>query len=146
MIPKNLSHCYKGSEPHVRLLSLGIQQRDWESPGNLTLKEMGSDYRISTELGKTVSILGGVHKQSIVCTKTQGKRAVTHRRLNQTYLWLLKGLLWRHGSAVAHSGDGHPGSISPGPLTPTIDPTDPRAWSPQAKQLTWKEHNPTHHR
>jgi len=24
--------------PHVRLPSLGIQQRDWESSGNLTLK------------------------------------------------------------------------------------------------------------
>jgi len=30
-----------GPEPHVRLLSLKIRQRDWEFPGNLTLKASG---------------------------------------------------------------------------------------------------------
>ena len=41
MIPRNSSHCCRGSEPHVRLPSLGLQKRDWESPGNLTLKATG---------------------------------------------------------------------------------------------------------
>jgi len=36
--PKKILHCCKSSRPHNRLPNLGIQQRDWESPGNLTLK------------------------------------------------------------------------------------------------------------
>ena len=35
---EKFSHCYEGSEPHIKLPSLGIQQREWESPRNLTLK------------------------------------------------------------------------------------------------------------
>ena len=35
IIPKKFSYFCEGSEPHVRPSSLGIQQRDWESPGNL---------------------------------------------------------------------------------------------------------------
>ena len=38
VILKKFSPCCKGSEPRNRLPSLGIQQRDWESPGNVTLK------------------------------------------------------------------------------------------------------------
>ena len=41
VIPKKLSHCCEGSRPHIRLSSLGIQPRDWESLGNLTLKATG---------------------------------------------------------------------------------------------------------
>ena len=41
MVPKKFSHCCEDSEPHVTLPSLGTQQRDWESPGNLTLKHSG---------------------------------------------------------------------------------------------------------
>jgi hypothetical protein len=33
--------CCEGSEPHIRLPRLGIQQMDWESSGNLTLKASG---------------------------------------------------------------------------------------------------------
>ena len=35
---KMFSHSCEGSKPHVRLPSLGSWQRDWESPGNLTVK------------------------------------------------------------------------------------------------------------
>ena len=38
---KKFSHYCEGSEPHSRLPSLGIQQRDWESPGNLELRVSG---------------------------------------------------------------------------------------------------------
>ena len=38
---KEISHCCDSSEPHVRLHTLGIQQKDWESPENLTLKAGG---------------------------------------------------------------------------------------------------------
>ena len=31
----------RSSRPYIRLLSLGIWTRDWESPGNLTLKASG---------------------------------------------------------------------------------------------------------
>ena len=34
-------NCCEGLEPHVRLHSLGTQQRDWKSPGNLTMKVNG---------------------------------------------------------------------------------------------------------
>jgi len=40
IIPKE-SHCYEGSEPHIRLPSLGSWQRNWKSPGSLTLKASG---------------------------------------------------------------------------------------------------------
>ena len=33
--------CCEGSEPYIRLPRLGIQQMDWESSGNLTLKASG---------------------------------------------------------------------------------------------------------
>lgn len=38
IIKKKFSHCCEGSESHIRLPSLGIRQRDWEPPGNLTRK------------------------------------------------------------------------------------------------------------
>ena len=38
IIPKKFSHCCEDSEPHIRLSSLRIQERDWDSPRNLTLK------------------------------------------------------------------------------------------------------------
>ena len=38
IIPKKSSYCCEGSKPCVRLPSLGIQQKGWESPGTLTLK------------------------------------------------------------------------------------------------------------
>ena len=37
-IPKKFSHSCEDSEDHIRVSSLGIQQRDREFPGNLTLK------------------------------------------------------------------------------------------------------------
>ena len=60
----------------VRLPSVGIQQRDWESPGNLNLKPVGFDYKTSTGLGETDSSLGG-HQQNLAHTKTQRKGSVT---------------------------------------------------------------------
>ena len=38
IIPKKFLLCCEGSRPHIRLLSLEIWPRDWEFPGNLTLK------------------------------------------------------------------------------------------------------------
>ena len=85
---------------------------------------------------------------------TRGKEQWAHRRLSQTYLWVLEALLRRWGLAVACHGNRDTGSSSPGrrPLawalleiavSPTIEPVDSRAESPQAKQLTWKEPSPS---
>jgi len=38
---EKFSHYCEGSKPHIRLPSLGIQQRDRESPGNLDLRASG---------------------------------------------------------------------------------------------------------
>ena len=38
IIPKQFSYCCKSSRTHNRFPNLGIQQSDWEPPGNLTLK------------------------------------------------------------------------------------------------------------
>jgi len=42
-----------------------------------------------------------------------GERSHDPTGNNQTYLLVLKGLLWRHGSAVAYCMDGGPGSSNP---------------------------------
>ena len=75
-IPMKFSHCCEGSEPHIRLPSLSIQKRDWESPGNLTLKASRIWWQDFHRPGRnTDSTLQG-HKQKLVCTKTQQKGAV----------------------------------------------------------------------
>ena len=56
-------------------------------------RSAGFDYRTSTGLGETET-LGG-HKQNLVCTRTQGKGAVPHKRLSPTCLWVFGGLLQR---------------------------------------------------
>ena len=38
IIPKKFPHCCESTRVHNRFPNLGIQQRDWESPENLTLK------------------------------------------------------------------------------------------------------------
>ena len=46
---------------------------------------MGFDYRTYTGLGETeTEFLGGTNKQNLVCTKTQGKAAVTAPRPPET--------------------------------------------------------------
>ena len=75
-----------------------------------------------------------------------------HRRLNQTYLLVLEGLLWRHGLEMArHGGRGtDSSSLGRSPLVlvlleVAINLTiNPRAGLPQANQPTGREHNPTH--
>ena len=121
--------------------SLGIQQRDWESPGNLALRVSGiwSQAFQRTE-GTRDSSLGG-HKQNFVCIKTQRRGAVTTRRLNQYYLLMLEGLLWRERLAGAHHRNRvtrrspSAWSLLEFTINPTIELADPRAGSPQAKQL-----------
>ena len=61
----------------------------------------GLDYRTSTRLAETDSSLGG-HKQILCTPSPRGKEQWPHRRLNQNYLQVLEGLLWRCGLARVH--------------------------------------------
>ena len=72
----------------------------------------GFDCRASTGLGETETpLLEGTYK--VVCAPgPRGKEQWPHRRLNQTYLLVLEGLLQRRGVAVAHCGDKDTGSSS----------------------------------
>ena len=73
--PKQFSHCCESSRPHNSLLNLDIWQRDWEAPGNLTLKISGIWLQNFHRTGETQAL--GRHKQNPVCTRTQEKGAVT---------------------------------------------------------------------
>ena len=114
----------------------------------------GLDCRISTGLGKTETPFLQDTGKAWCAPGTRGKEQWPHRRLSQTYLWVLEALLRRWGLAVACHGNRDTGSSSPGrrPLawalleiavSPTIEPVDSRAESPQAKQLTWTEPSPS---
>ena len=139
VMPKKLSHCWEGSGPHIRLPSLGIWPRDWESPGNLTLKATGVGVG-----GGGQRILEGTSK--ILCaSRPRGEEQWAHRRLSQTYLWVFGHLLQRHGLAVAHHKERGPGSSNPGRCvstevllevnnSPTIESVDSSTRWPQAQQ------------
>ena len=100
------------------------------------------------------------HKQNLACTKTQRKGAATHRRLNQNYalvlggspveVWVGRGSPqglghWQQQSEKVSLGNPPLVTLLEVIINPTIEPTDPRAGSPQYKQLPRREHNPTHH-
>ena len=55
----------------------------------------------------------GRHTQGVMCTGTQSK-AMIHRSLDQTYLWVLEGLLRKQGSALAHCGTRTLVMVDPG--------------------------------
>ena len=108
IIPKNFSHCYEGSEPHVRLPSLGIQQRTGNPfvQGIWSWRPVGFGHKTSTGLGETETpVLEGTSKVLHV-PRPRGKEQWPHRRRNQNYLLVLEGLLWRHGLAGAHHRNG----------------------------------------
>ena len=70
IITKKFSQCCKGSEPHVRLPSLGIpRESDLETQRDLIT-------RLPQDWGNRDSRLGG-HKQNHAHTKTQRKGAET---------------------------------------------------------------------
>ena len=114
LIPQMSTHWSEGSEPHVRLPNLGIRQWEEKFLQNHTLKASGIWLQDFDRTGwNRDSTLGG-HTQSSVHIGTQGKEQWPHRRLNQTYLLVLEGLLWRWGVAVSHHEDKDTGSRSSG--------------------------------
>ena len=95
LIPKKSTHWSEGSEPHVRLPNVGVQQWEYEFLENQTLKSSGiclQDFNRAG--GNRDSTLGG-QTQSSMRIGTQGKEQWCQRRLNQTYLLVLEGLLQR---------------------------------------------------
>ena len=123
--------------------SLGAQQRNWESSGNLTGKASGiwlQDFHRTG--GNRDSTLGG-HKQNLACTKTQRKRAVTPQETEPKLPAMLEGILWRCGSAGAHhrdrgdwqqlSGNVSFGVNPLGEINLTTEPIDLRVGSPRPK-------------
>ena len=74
LIPKKLLHYCKTSRAHNRFPNLGILQRVWELPGNLTLKASGIWLQNFHRTGETDT---GGHKQNLVLTRTPDKGAVT---------------------------------------------------------------------
>ena len=115
----------------------------------------GFDYRTSRRLGgKETPLLEGAKKKNRQdAPRPRRKEQWPYRRLNHTYLLVLEGLLWRHGSALAHRRDGSTGSISPGRcplalLEVTINsitqPVDGGVWSRPVKKLTGRECSPTY--
>ena len=149
-----ISHSCEGSKPHVRLPSQGIWQRDWESPGNLTVK--------ASRLWLQDSHMTG--KQRPHCSRAQTKSCVLQdpgeRSSDPTGDWTrptttVGGSPMEVGVSSGSSwGQGHWRQQSwkmplvwvllEVTINPTTEPTDSRAGSPQAKQLTGREHNPTH--
>ena len=109
-------------------------------PGNTT-KGLGSpqgiwpwrpvrfDYRTSTGLREMETpVLKGTNK-ILRAPRPRGKEQWLHRRLNQNYMLVLEGLLWRHGLAGASHRDRDTGSNRP-EKSPLVSPH--RACRPQS--------------
>ena len=116
-VPQKSTHWSEGSEPDVRLPNLGVwqQEKEFLEKQNLTASGIWLQDCDRTG-GNRDSTLGG-HTQSSVHVRTRGgagKEQWPHRRLNQTYLLVLEGLLRRQGLAVAHWWDKDIGSRSSG--------------------------------
>ena len=82
IVPKKFLHSCKNFRPYNKLPNLGIQQRNWESPGNLALKVSQQD--LITELSQDV------------CTpKPRRKEQWPQKRVKQTCLCVFWSLQWR---------------------------------------------------
>jgi len=91
---------------------LGIQQRDQESQGVWPWRPPESDYGTFTGLEETETLEGT--NKTVHAPRSRGKEQWPHRRLNQNYLLILEGLLWKHGLARDWCRDGGTGSSSLG--------------------------------
>ena len=129
LILQKSTHWSEGSEPHVRLPNLEVWQWEEEFLENQTLKASGICLQdFDRTGGNRDSTLGG-HKQSSVHVGTQGKEQWPHRRLNQTYLLVLEGLLQKRVVAVSHCEDKDTGSRRLG-STPWHEPSQSLPISP----------------
>ena len=86
-------------------------QRDWESPGNLTLKVHGIWLQNSTGLGKQTR---GGHKQNVLCTRTPEKAATAPQKPEPDLPGVSSSLWRRHGLTAACRGARGTERHSPG--------------------------------
>ena len=105
ILPKKFSHFSKHSKVHNRFPNLGIQQRDWEPPGNLTLKASGI-WLQNFQNAEETEILGG-YKQNLLHTGTQEKGVLIPQEtepdlpvsVQESWVeaWVDSGLPWGQG-------------------------------------------------
>ena len=108
---KEFSRCCEGPRPQKRLPNLEIQQRDWKSPGNLTMKVSRIWLQNFHRTGETET--PGGNKQNPVRTRTQVKGAATPQGIEPDLP--VFGSLWqRCGSTAACQRVRDDGSSSPG--------------------------------
>ena len=94
----------------------------------------------STGLRETETLILEGTKKILLAPTPRGKQQWPNRWLNQNYLLVLDGLLWRRGLAGAHHRDQGPGSIRLGrsPLQFTINvTTDPTGTRSQSASIHW---------
>ena len=90
--------------------------------GIWTWRPVGFDCKTSTRLRVTKTpVLEGTNK-TLPTPRLRGKEQWLHRRLNQKYLLVLEGLLWKHGLESAHHGDGDTGTNSLGRYPLGVNP------------------------
>ena len=149
--PTNWKIYHRSSPPRVSVLSPTKGSPAWRSGDRRRWLEriqlwrsVGFDCRNATLGGYRVSYTWGLRE----------KKQWPPKRLGQTYLLGLEGLLWRQGAAVAHCRDKDTGcdssrehllvwALLDAPLfSPRSHPTA-SARTPQANQPTEQEHSPT---
>ena len=146
---KKFTYCCKSSRPHIRFPNLGIWQRDWSFPREFDFE---GQQDLIAECPKDSGNRDSWMAQIKLCAyKDPGERSL--EPIGD--LPVFEGLLLRHMSAVAWCWDRDTGSSNPGrcmlakvlwevTFSPTKKPVDPRSGSLPAKQLTGREHSPTH--
>ena len=78
-------------------------KKDWESPGNMTLKTSGIWLQDFTGLEETETPVSEGTNKTLPTPRSREKEQWPHRRLNQNCLVVLKDLLWRHGLAESET-------------------------------------------
>ena len=152
--PMQPSHSYAGSELHVRLPSLGVRQRHWESPGNLTLMASGTWLQDFHRTGETDSS-PGEHREHRTHHAPKERSSDPPGGWSRPTCWCWRvscdsldrqWLTVEMGTPAAEVLEVPPlvGAHLGVTMSPTIEPIDSRAGMPQAKQLTGKEHSLAH--
>ena len=100
----------------------GSDKRTGNPQGIWTWRPVGFDCRTFTELGvKETPVLEGTNK-TLPAPRLRGKEQWLHRRLNQKYLLVLEGLLWKCGLERAHHRDGDTDTSSLGRCPLGVNP------------------------
>ena len=108
IIPKKFFHCCEGSEPYVRPPRLGIRQKDWASPGNLTLKASGIWLQDFHRTGGNT--FQPWRAQTNSCAHQDWKGAAIRQETEPNLPATIGGLPWRHRSAGARHRAGGTGA------------------------------------